>query len=235
MTATPSLSERIADGIVDLIGADGLRPGDALSSSRELARRFDVTVPTVREALRRLEAIDVIRFRHGSGTYVGDGVARRLVANPYVARGGLDSVIELVDARLLIEPPLAAAAAAARTDDQLAELEAATANALVPQRGTERPALHFHVALAAASGNRLVRETVEALLAVRARDQVEIRHLYDDRERDHREHVEILAAVRDGDAGAAADLTRDHLRSIRDALADLTQHAARRSAPGAEA
>ena len=111
MTATtPSLSERLADGIVELIRADGLRPGDALMSSRELARRFDVTTPTLREALRRLEATDVIRFRHGSGTYVGDGLARRLMANPHAGGGDLVSALELVEARSLLEPQVAALA-----------------------------------------------------------------------------------------------------------------------------
>lgn len=216
----PSLSERIADGIVDRIAAQGLVPGDPLQSSRTLAAEFEVTVPTVREALRRLEAVDVIQFRHGSGIYVGDGVRRRLVANPH-AGGGLASVLELVEARLLIEPGIAAAAAASRTDEQLSALEAATENALVPQRGRERPREHFHVALAAASGNALVCDTLTALLDVRARDQVEIRHRYDDRERDHAEHLEIVSAVSDRDPEAAEAITKAHLASIRDAIAAL--------------
>lgn len=218
MTPTTSLSERIADGIVGLIRDHGLRPGDALMSSRDLAGRFDVTVPTVREALRRLEAIDAIRFRHGSGTYVGDGITRHFWVNPHVGGSDLASVLELVEARLLVEPGVAGAAAERRTAEQLAALDAATRNALVPQQADERPELHFHVALAQASGNRLLGETVEALLTVRARDQVEIRHRYNDRGRDHEEHREILTAVRDRDAQAAEDLTRRHLTSIRDAL-----------------
>lgn len=220
-TDTPSLSERIADGIVDLIRTEGLQPGDALMSSRALASRFDVTTPTLREALRRLEGNDVVRFRHGSGTYVGDGISRRLLANPHAASTGPASALELVDARLLLEPGIAARAAEQRTGDQLAALEASAGNALVPQRASERPALHFHVALATASGNALVRETLEALLLVRSRDQVEVRHRYDDRGRDHAEHLQILAAVRDGDPDAAAEQTRSHLSSIREALASL--------------
>jgi DNA-binding FadR family transcriptional regulator len=216
----PSLSQRIADGIVDRIGAQGLVPGDPLQSSRTLASEFEVTVPTVREALRRLEAVDVIQFRHGSGIYVGAGVRRRLVANPHVG-GDLASVLELVEARLLLEPGIAAAAAAYRTDEQLSALEAAARNALVPQRGHERPREHFHVALAAASGNALVCDTLSALLDVRARDQVEIRHRYDDRERDHAEHLEIVGAVADRDPDAAEAITKAHLASIRDAIAAL--------------
>lgn len=220
-TTTPSLSERLAEGIVDLIRTEGLAPGDALSSSRDLARRFEVTTPTVREALRRLEANDVIRFRHGSGTYVGDGIERRLMSNPYGGGGGRESVLELIDARLVLEPGIAAAAALERTDADLRLLEAATANALEPQRADERPTVHFHVAVASASRNRLVREAVEALLRVRVLDQVEIRHQYDDRERDHAEHLDIVEAIRRRDAPAAESLTRDHLAAIRATVASL--------------
>ncbi|MGJ9411521.1 FadR/GntR family transcriptional regulator [Aeromicrobium sp. CF4.19] len=214
-TTTLSLSERLAESIVELIRDEGLAPGDALLSSRDLARRFDVTTPTLREALRRLEANDLIRFRHGSGTYVGDGIGRRLMSNPYAGPVDHDSVLELVEARLVLEPGIAASAATQRTDADLQLLDAATANALEPQRGDERPAVHFHVAVAAAGRNRLVREAVEALLRVRVRDQVEIRHRYDDRDRDHTEHLQIVEAIRDRDASAAEHLTREHLESIR--------------------
>lgn len=226
-THTPSLSERLADQIVDLIRADGLDPGEPLAASRDLAKRFDVTTPTLREALRRLEAVDVIRFRHGSGTYVGEGIRRRFLPNPHLGSADRASILELVDARLLLEPAIAARAATSRTDRQLAVLEGATGNALVPQRGAERPRLHFHVALADASGNPLVRDTVEALLAVRSQEQIEIRHTYDDRDRDHAEHVRIVEAVRDRDPVAAADLTRTHLESIRAAMAASTGEDAR--------
>ncbi|MGH3349419.1 MAG: FadR/GntR family transcriptional regulator [Nocardioides sp.] len=218
-STTPSLSERIADGIVAMIEATGLEPGDALVSSRELAKRFEVTTPTIREALRRLEATDVIRFRHGSGTYVSGGVNRRLLVNPHVSQSRSESVLELLDARLVLEPPVAAAAAAKRTELDLAALTRSADNSLKPQQGDERPELHFHVALAGASGNHLLRETVEALLQVRARDQIEIRHRYTDRDRDHADHVRIVEAVRDGDPAAAETLTREHLLAIREALA----------------
>ncbi|MFJ6569117.1 FadR/GntR family transcriptional regulator [Streptomyces sp. NPDC091292] len=219
-----SLSERLADDIVEIIRAEGLAPGDALASSRELARRFEVTTPTVREALRRLEATGVVEFRHGSGTYVGPGSERRLLANPHLPRSNRESVLQLVEARLVIEPAVAAEAARIRVPEALGQLETAASNALYPPEESLRRSVHFHVALAATSGNPLLRETVEALLQVRARDQVEIRHRYNDRARDHAEHLEILTAVREGDADAAERLTRDHLHAIRDAVlrADFT-------------
>ncbi|MGY0019328.1 FadR/GntR family transcriptional regulator [Streptomyces sp. YJ-C3] len=219
----PSLSERLADDIVEIIRTERLSPGDALASSRELARRFEVTTPTVREALRRLEATQVVEFRHGSGTYVGPGIERRLLANPHLPRSTRQSVLELVEARLVVEPAVAAEAARVRLPQGLEHLTYAAANALFPPEESVRRSVHFHVALAASSGNALLKETVEALLQVRARDQIEIRHRYNDRERDHAEHLLILEAVRDGDADAAERITREHLGAIRDAVlaADL--------------
>lgn len=215
----PTLSERLADSIVEIIRAERLGPGAVLASSRDLARRLDVTTPTIREALRRLEATGIIEFRHGSGTYVGAGIDRRLLANPHRPAVDREAVLELVDARLVVEPAIAAAAARVRVADALRRLELAAANALTPPDGDSRPAVHFHVALAAASGNALLAETVEALLHVRVREQIEIRHRYDDRARDHAEHVAIFEAVRDGDVALAERLTREHLTSIRAAVA----------------
>lgn len=213
-----SLSERLADSIVEIIRDEQLAPGEALASSRDLAKRFDVTTPTVREALRRLEATGIVEFRHGSGTYVGAGIDRRVLANPHRPTIDRESVLELVDARLVLEPPIAAAAARVRAPEAMSRLEAAVTNALHPPAGDTRPAVHFHVALAAASGNRLLEESMEALLHVRVREQLEIRHRYDDRERDHTEHAHILTAIRDGDPSAAETLTRKHLESIRRAI-----------------
>jgi GntR family transcriptional repressor for pyruvate dehydrogenase complex len=218
VTRGETLSERLADQIVDIIRTEKLAPGDVLASSRDLARRFEVTTPTVREALRRLEATGAVEFRHGSGTYVGDGVDRRLLANPHQPGTSPEAVLELVEARLVLEPPIAAAAARTRDAGGLLQLEASVENALHPPQGELRPAVHFHAALAATSGNALLRETVEALLHVRVREQIEIRHRYDDRERDHAEHVRILDAVRDGDADLAQRLTAEHLASIREAV-----------------
>ncbi|WP_327351149.1 FadR/GntR family transcriptional regulator [Streptomyces sp. NBC_01304] len=213
-----SLSEHLADSIVEIIRSEQLGPGDALASSRDLARRFEVTTPTVREALRRLEATGVVEFRHGSGTYVGPGIERRLMANPHLPRSSRESVLELVEARLVVEPAIAGAAARARVAEGVRQLEAAAGNALHPPEESLRQSVHFHVALAATSGNALLREAVEALLQVRSREQVEIRHRYNDRARDHAEHLEILEAVREGDADRAEQLTRDHLVAIRDAV-----------------
>ncbi|WP_238151281.1 FadR/GntR family transcriptional regulator [Kribbella sindirgiensis] len=212
--ALPSLSDRLTESILGIIRDGGLRPGDAIPSARELAKRFAITTPTVREALRKLEATGAVEFRHGSGTYVGPTINNVVLANPHRPPITKDSVLQLISARLVIEPAVAAQSALARRAENLERLEAAVTNALVPPGGPAF-ALNFHVELAAASGNPLLQEVLASLLKVRVREQQLIRALYDNRGRDHEEHQAIVDAVRAQDAVRAEQLTRAHLDNIR--------------------
>jgi DNA-binding FadR family transcriptional regulator len=213
-----SLSERLADGLLDLIAEEHLVPGDPLPTVRNLAVRFGVTPPTMREALRRLQATDAVQLKHGSGVYVGAGVLRTLMPNPNSAPIRDEQILYLIEARLAIEPSIAALAAEHRTPEQLVKLEFAVDTAL--QRDV-KPGLrlNFHRELASASGNPVLFEVVDSLLAVRRREQRVLRKMIHDRSRDHDQHRAIFAAVRDNDPVAAADLTRQHLTELRDSTA----------------
>ncbi|MFC6155334.1 FCD domain-containing protein [Kribbella sp. NBC_00662] len=213
----PSLSDRLTESILGIIRDGGLGPGDAIPSARELAKRFAITTPTVREALRKLEATGAVEFRHGSGTYVGPTINNVVLANPHRPPITKDSVLQLISARLVLEPAVAAQSAVARQPENLERLEAAVTNALIPPGGPAF-ALNFHVELAAASGNPLLQEVLSSLLKVRVREQQQIRALYDNRERDHEEHQAIVEAVRAQDAAEAERLTREHLDNIRRAI-----------------
>jgi DNA-binding GntR family transcriptional regulator len=67
------LKERIASG--------ALPHGERLATQRELARRYGVTVMTVRQALQLLEQEDLIVLRHGLGTFVAPKKVRYATGN----------------------------------------------------------------------------------------------------------------------------------------------------------
>lgn len=242
MGVAPSLSDRLTEAILGIIRDRNLGPGDAIPSARELAKRFEITTPTIREALRKLEATGAVEFRHGSGTYVGPTINNVVLANPHRPPITKQSVLQLIGARLLIEPAVAAQAAAVQVDGgskgladeaavaelsggagwlSLERLGAAVTNALTPPGGPAF-ALNFHVELAAASGNPVVEELLASLLKVRTREQQQIRQLYDNRKRDYEEHRAIFEAVQAGDSAAAEQLTRAHLDHIRQAIEAAT-------------
>src|SRR5438552_16784502 len=77
-----SLSDRLARRIRGMIQRGHYRVGDRLPSIMEMAKRFGVGHPTVREALKKLETIGVIEIRHGSGVYVCRSEAALVLARP---------------------------------------------------------------------------------------------------------------------------------------------------------
>lgn len=221
-TERAPLTAALTRQIVALIQDGNLAAGDRLPSTKALADRFDVATPTLREALRHLEATGVVDIRHGSGIYVRQDRQRLMLANP--GAGELDThlALQVLDARLLIEPHLAELAAPRITDIELA----AVAEAL--DRGAEgldQPAeaylaanADFHRAIARASGNVVLAETVETLIELHAHEL----HVVDPdgafqhrRERDHPDHVRIHEALAGGDGIAAGALMRAHLALAR--------------------
>ena len=100
----PSVSVYVTEQLLELIRADELRAGSRLPSVASLARSLSVAAPTVRESLRGLEALGIVEIRHGRGVYVRNPESRVLVANPYSGQLGTRTILELLDARLVIEP-----------------------------------------------------------------------------------------------------------------------------------
>lgn len=72
---SPVRKQRLSDELVrrmrDAIEAGQLRHGDRLPPIADMARRFAVGSTTVREALAKLEVMQVVEIRHGSGVFVG--------------------------------------------------------------------------------------------------------------------------------------------------------------------
>lgn len=199
-----------------------LEPGDALESVKVLAARFSVAVPTMREALRRLEGLGVLDFRHGSGIYVGENSGRRVLANPLSPRPDEGQLVELLEARRQIEPQIAMLAAQVRDAAGLEWMERALS--LSRRRVAERDEalwvsnLDFHRAVAAASGNGILAEVLDSIILVHADAQREILRLHGDAVDDFAEHAAIDASVRNGDPEAARDVTYTHLDHVVDVI-----------------
>lgn len=218
-----SLSDTLTDRMLELIRAEGLHAGDRLPSARALAQRFSVATPTVREALRRLQATGAVDMRHGSGVYVSATLDRVLIPNPNLPVVAGDRLLQLLDARLVIEPHLAERAAARCRGTEAAalhrRLEAAQARLQGDDFGLHEANMAFHATIAALAGNTVLAEVVDSLIAVHAVEQREILSLYDDRVRDHDEHRAILAAISQGRADDAGNLMRAHLDGVRTVVA----------------
>ena len=97
-----------------------IRPGERLPSERDLAVRFEVSRPTIREAMIALEIAGLVEIRTGSGIYA--------LEQNELSGAQLDDApgpFEVLEARLLVEPEVVSLAAARISDEQLEILEQA--------------------------------------------------------------------------------------------------------------
>lgn len=216
--ARRKLLDEVTDRILAHIRDEGLRPGDRLPSNRALSERFLVATPTLREALRRLEATGAVEMRHGSGVYVRADLSRLIMANPNRLRLDATAILDLLEARELIEPHLAEAAARRATDAQLDEL-AASLDRAGRSLGQDAP-LHaanmaFHRTLGRLAGNHALAQVLDSLVDLHDEEQRHIQALYGDRDHDHHVHLAILAAVRRRAPVKARRLMVEHLRDVR--------------------
>lgn len=118
-----TLSEQIADEIINMIQEGGFGPGDKLPTEKELCCLLGAGRNTVREALRLLVSRNVVVIRQGSGTFISEkqGVADDPLGFSMVNdRKKLTK--DLLQVRLILEPPIAALAAQCAKEEEVEEL-----------------------------------------------------------------------------------------------------------------
>lgn len=223
----PDLSRQLTEQIVQLIESRGLREGDRLPTMRELAQAFSVATPTIREALRRLQATGVIDIRHGSGIYVQRTRQQLMITNPHRTALDRGAILDLLDARLVIEPQLAGLAAERADDATLARLDTILQSAAALLSGHDQELgprnMEFHGEIARSAGNPILTQVVDSLIDVYAREQLVIMALFDARADDHRSHVEIFDAIRAHDPDLAAQRMTTHLEEVRRVISSRLQ------------
>jgi GntR family transcriptional regulator, transcriptional repressor for pyruvate dehydrogenase complex len=214
--------ERVVEQVEDAVLSGRLKPGSRLPSERDLMTQFGVSRSTVREALRVLQSNGMIQSRAGDPR--GPEV---LPASPLtlqksmsrLARADQISLTELLQFRMLLEGSAYQLAARLRTDEQLAEMDAALAgmDAAVDVGYTEFSTadVAFHDAVARATHNSLivicsnvVRGVVVDLITDRlahAADRRSLMRTY------LRHHTDVLRAIRDSDGPKASRLSRHAL------------------------
>ena len=117
------LYEEVANHIQDRIREERWRAGERLPAEAELATQFDVSRSTIREAIRSLQIAGILRSRAGSGTFVAESAPMILLTRELASiMSNPEHLYDLVQARYLLEPQLAALAAEKATDAEKASL-----------------------------------------------------------------------------------------------------------------
>ncbi|MCR6483907.1 FCD domain-containing protein [Amycolatopsis sp. OK19-0408] len=203
---------------------DGRWPaGTVLPTELELAREFAVSRPSVREALSALQFAGYVEPRRRRGTVVLGASPVPTAARHVRAARTHEEVVDLLEARLVLEPAVLALAAADPEPRALDEAHDAVAGMALVTGGDTIPAdtdHRLHAALAGVCRNPDLREQVETLLArasgPRWRETQAAAWASGAAKSWTDDHREIVAALARGDGKAAAAAARRHLLSAVD-------------------
>lgn len=221
--------EHVLEQVEQQIIQGTLRAGDKLPSERTLTELLEVSRPSVREALRILEAMGVIRSTGVRGSDAGwvvnedasPALGKLLRLQFALSRFEFEA---LIDTRIQLE--CWACQLAAESNDDLALnkahqlLDAMDDEALSP-RDFNRLDTEFHLSIADASGNPLLRDLMRALRDAVEREMVATFEKLGGSapkvmDRLRQEHRAILDAIGAGDGDGAAEATEQHIRVFYD-------------------
>jgi GntR family transcriptional repressor for pyruvate dehydrogenase complex len=212
----------LQERLLELIKSGDLSSDGKLPTERALAERFNVGRRFVRQALDALEADGLVWRKQGKGTFAGQPVDT--MGDLAAKITGDTNALEVMEARLCIEPELAALCADRMLPEELARLrmlaqrqfEAADAQAIELWDGS------LHRLIAQCARNRPLLTAYSLLDKIRSNPEWVILR---SKGRDgsslqvtHNEHLAIIEAIAAGHAGAARIAMRDHLETRFNAL-----------------
>jgi len=164
-----SVKDQALEQLKRYIQLSNVKVGQRLPSERELAERLGIGRSSVREALKILEAVGLVETRVGDGTYVTAQAGAsfgRTIGFSLAAWGG--TLIEIMDARQMIEVAAARVAAQRSTDDDLAalraEVERMEATIDSDPQAYLAADMNFHRLIGRATHNQLVAQIITYLI-----------------------------------------------------------------------
>ena len=210
--------------IVDLLTEGRLGDGGRLPTERELSEHTGASRRLIRRVLGALEAEGLIWRRQGKGTFAGRPVEP--VAALAEEISNTSEAIEVMEARLCLEPELAALCASRATPNDVARMWTLARHVyeVEDDEMTELWDSALHRLIAQCAGNRPL-QTAFALLdhtrssagwqdaRTRARSDQSLQE-------SHAQHIAIVTAIEAGDANGARNAMRQHLMARISALSE---------------
>lgn len=223
-------ADEVVQQIESLILEGVLRTGDRLPGERELARRFEVSRPILRDALKALEGRGLLTTRPGGGTHVAD-VIGQLFTKPVTDLISMHrkAATDYLEYRREIEAVAAEYAARRATSDDLALLDRIMARMDEAHRtgnfdDEAEIDVEFHHAICECAHNIILLHTLRSCYRLLSEGVFQNRLLVFNvpgaREALLSQHRAIYAAIKTGDPAAARQAAMDHITHVERTMAE---------------
>jgi GntR family transcriptional repressor for pyruvate dehydrogenase complex len=217
------LSQEIAKRILNFIHDGHIQPGEKLPPERELASLLGVSRPSVREALRALQLMNIIEVRPGDGTYVSSLEPEKL-AQPLeqILRLLQDvSYIEVLETRRILESAIAELAAERISDESLQNLDDCLerSEAVVEDPKAFAAAdVELHSLIVQSTGNPLLMSLYGSIAHLGIATRERTAFISGVRERTLAYHKKIVQALHERDQKQSREAMHAHLLDVEEAL-----------------
>jgi len=222
------VAEEVARHLLRSIFDRTFRPGDRLPSERSLASRLGVNRASLREAIKRLEFMGLVKTRQGDGTRVLDfmssaGLELLQLLIPHAVEDSTRLLKDLVEVRMVLGREMARLATRRCGPEDLAELRRVQREAIARSRNRKDLLVadtELFVTLGRATHNRVVQLLANSIYtSVQHHPDIFVR-VMPEAESTLAYHQGLIDALAAGDADTAADLTEQYLDEIVDRLAE---------------
>jgi GntR family transcriptional repressor for pyruvate dehydrogenase complex len=218
----------VMQAITGFIGGSGLRPGQRLPTERQLMQSLAVGRSTVREAIRKLQALGIVESRTGSGTYLLRPVSAGAIHLPLMIDTTVlrDRLLQTLDVRrgLEVEASSLAARRATPADLQILSQKLDEMERVHVEKGTAgREDLAFHLAIYDATHNPLFRQILEQMREAFESFFEKPFDRPDFARRSFPFHRELFDAIRCRDQQRAREKTLSILTIVEEDIKDMSQ------------
>ncbi len=160
---TSTKPQAIAARLIELVSERDFVPGARLPTEKVLMQTLQVGRSSLREAMRKLEAMGIVRVRHGTGTFLQRRPGRSEVLVPLAVDDGAESLLQALDVRRALESHAAALAARTASPAQLDQIRAALEEmeqVHIRTGSATAEDLRFHLAIYRAANNPLFERII---------------------------------------------------------------------------
>lgn len=162
------INQQILERLKEFLEQKQMKVGAKLPSERRIAALLHVSRPSIREVLRGLAVLGLVKSRQGDGTYLVASLGKVLsLPDQFLALQESLDLVELAEARSAIEPVVAALAAARASQEDLARVHEQLHEMKRSLKARLRFLQHdfeFHLSIARACGNDVLKRMMSVVL-----------------------------------------------------------------------
>jgi GntR family transcriptional repressor for pyruvate dehydrogenase complex len=222
-----ALPDQIADRILQMIKDRQHRPGDKLPPERELSAMMNVGRPALREALRALAMMNIIEIRQGTGAYVTQLDTAQLVQHlDFVFSLNDSAIMDLYDARKIVEAGIAELAAQRITDEDIDRLEDCLQKSVDSAHEPElflHADLELHTLIATIARSPILFSFIESIHQLGLASRRRTGRLSGITGQSMNDHHLIVEALKARDPRAAPEAMLAHLGNVEEKLRRLVE------------